>query len=120
MHGSKELMARERRHDLTNARMKPQKNDPRNDEAVATFSDIPTCTRSTENQKMLENLPKDGRTSVRLNASSDLSSTDVVEKRDVLTEHSLQISFADSLRADFSGVHPEIHVKVRGRKYSDS
>jgi hypothetical protein len=40
-------------------------------------------------------------TCVRLNPSSDLSSTDIVEEGDILTENGSEISFTETLGTDF-------------------
>lgn len=59
-------------------------------------------------------------TGVRLNPSSDLSSTDVVEEGDILAKNGRKIRFTETFGTNFRGVSPDRHVGEVRREHPDT
>jgi hypothetical protein len=59
-------------------------------------------------------------TGIRLYACRDFTSSNVIEKGNILAKHCLKIVLSDTLRVDFTGIHPHIHVQVRAKEYSNA
>ena len=60
------------------------------------------------------------RTGVSLDTSSNLSSTDVVEKGDILTEYGAEVCLTKSLSIDLTGVDPNDHVDVCAEEHANA
>ena len=59
-------------------------------------------------------------TGIRLYACCHFTGSNVVEKGNILAKYGLKIVLSDTLRIDFTGIHPHIHVQVRANEDSDA
>ena len=60
------------------------------------------------------------RTGIGLYARRDFTSPNVVEEGNILPEYSLKVALSNTLRIDFAGIHPHIHVQVRANEHCDT
>jgi hypothetical protein len=94
MHGRMDDIARARRHDRANARIKPTKNALTKVTARLTFSDIPSCTKTISGQRDFKHPPLKSPvrlTSIGLDARRNLSSPDIIKISDFLSKDGLKI-----------------------------
>lgn len=94
MQGRMELMARASRQFLTNAKTKPVTNAEKKLTTRATFSDKPCWTKSgcvyrAYRYPDVRPEREEPRTGIRLYASGDFASTNLIEKGDILAEDGL-------------------------------
>jgi hypothetical protein len=96
MQGRIEDIANARRQDRMYARIKPVKKAAKKLQHIATFSEMPCWTRSTEiNEKIVHDIcAVEKLTRVGLNTSSYLTCPHAIKEGNVLTQNGLQISFS--------------------------
>ena len=59
-------------------------------------------------------------TGIGLDARGYIPRSYIIEERDILTQHGLEILLAQPLRADLPGVHPYVHIRKSAEKHSDA
>jgi hypothetical protein len=122
MEGKMELIARASRQFLANAKTKPVTNAEKKPTTSGTFSDKPCWTKSgmhAVGTSMIQER-EEPRTGICLYASGYLTSTNLVEKSNILAEDGPQITLANTLSSNLGSVDPNSHINVSADEHADA